>query len=239
MPHSRVHAPRRLLVVATSNPGKLREFRALLTGLPFDLLGLAELGVTAPEETGASFVENALLKARHAAAAAAAGMNVAGTAAAGVAAGAIADDSGLEVDALGGAPGIFSARYAGAGADDSANNAKLLAALEGTSREQRRARYRCALVFVSSAEDPAPLVAEGVWEGYILDAPRGSGGFGYDPYFWLPERGMTAAQLGLAEKNRISHRGVAMRALREQLESHRQSGLPPQPGSRAERQGRQ
>jgi len=148
------------------------------------------------------------LKARHAAATAAA---IHGTSALNVAA--IADDSGLEVDALGGAPGIYSARYAGEGADDAANNAKLLSALAGMSRERRRARYRCALVLLSGAQDPAPLIAEGVWEGFILEAPRGSGGFGYDPYFWLPDLGKTAAQLDPTDKNRLSHRGTAMRAL--------------------------
>jgi XTP/dITP diphosphohydrolase len=212
MPRSSALVVRKPLIVATGNPGKLREFRALLSDLPFELHGLGELGIAPPEETGASFLENALLKARHAAAAAA---PLRGSPAAGVAA--IADDSGLEVDALGGAPGIFSARYAGAGADDAANNAKLLSALAGTPPTLRRARYRCALVFVCGAEDSAPLVAEGVWEGIILESPRGSGGFGYDPYFWLPELGMTAAQLEPSDKNRLSHRGIAMRALRAQL----------------------
>jgi XTP/dITP diphosphohydrolase len=213
MPPSSAHVPRKPLIVATSNPGKLREFRALLADLPFDLHSLGELGIAAPEETGASFLENALLKARYAAAAAAAGIR--GAAAVNVAA--IADDSGLEVDGLGGAPGIFSARYAGVDADDAANNAKLLDALAGMCIEQRRARYRCALVFVSAPSDAAPLIAEGVWQGAIIDIPRGSGGFGYDPYFWLPELGVTAAQLSPADKNRLSHRGLAMRALRDQL----------------------
>jgi XTP/dITP diphosphohydrolase len=212
MPPSSAHVPRKPLIVATTNPGKLREFRALLADLSFDLHSLGELGIAAPEETGASFLENALLKARYAAAAAPAGIR--GAAAMNVAA--IADDSGLEVDGLGGAPGIFSARYAGVGADDAANNAKLLDALAGMCSEQRRARYRCALVFVSPS-DAAPLIAEGVWEGTIIDIPRGSGGFGYDPYFWLPELGVTAAQLSPADKNRLSHRGVAMRTLRDQL----------------------
>src|ERR1700680_3644582 len=154
MPLKPAPVARRPLVIATGNPGKLREFRALLKDLPFDLYGLGELGVAPPEESGASFLENALLKARHAAAAAqAAGFR--GAPAAGVAA--IADDSGLEVDALGGAPGIFSARYAGVGADDAANNAKLLSALAGTPRALRRARYRCALVLVFAPSDAAPL----------------------------------------------------------------------------------
>jgi XTP/dITP diphosphohydrolase len=202
MPRSSAHVPRRPLIVATSNPGKLREFRALLADLPFDLRSLGELGIASPEESGSSFLENALLKARHAAAA----QNAA----------AIADDSGLEVEGLGGAPGIHSARYAGVGADDAANNDKLLNALAGMCAEQRRARYRCALVMVSGPADAAPLIAEGIWEGTIIDTPRGSGGFGYDPYFWLPELGVTAAQLDPADKNRRSHRGIALRALRAQ-----------------------
>jgi XTP/dITP diphosphohydrolase len=191
------------LIVATSNPGKLREFRSLLADLPepgFELTSLGELNLPSPEETGATFLENALLKARHAASLAARA--------------AIADDSGLEVDALGGAPGVWSARFAGPQADDAANNAKLLAALRGVAPGRRRARYRCALVFVTGAQDPAPLIAEAAWEGLILEAPRGSGGFGYDPYFWLPEFGATAAELDPEVKNRRSHRGQAFQALR-------------------------
>jgi XTP/dITP diphosphohydrolase len=204
----------RPLVIATANPGKLREFQALLGDLPFDLHSLGELGAAPPIESGASFIENAMLKARHAAAAAAA-VGLGGAAAHEVAA--IADDSGLEVDALGGDPGIFSARYAGPHADDAANNAKLQDALAGMCIEQRRARYRCALVFVIGADDAAPLIAEGVWEGAIVDTPRGSAGFGYDPFFWLPQLGLTAAQLDPKHKNRVSHRALAMRALRAQL----------------------
>jgi XTP/dITP diphosphohydrolase len=196
-----IQAPKRL-IVATANVGKLREFRSLLAGLPYELSSLAELGLPSPAETGSSFLENAALKARHAAASS------------GFAA--VADDSGIEVDALGGAPGIHSARYAGAGADDGANNAKLMTELRGVPGEQRRARYRCALVLVETL-DAAPLTAEAAWEGLILDAPRGSGGFGYDPYFWLPELDKTAAELTPEEKNRLSHRGKAMRALREAL----------------------
>jgi len=203
--------PRRL-IVATRNPGKLREFQELLVGLPFDVHSLAELGVPSPAETGTSFLENALLKARHAAA-------VGGCAA-------LADDSGLEVDALGGAPGIHSARYAGdaaktpdtANTSDIANNLKLIAALAKIPADQRSARYRCVLVFLDHAEDPEPVIAEGRWEGRILDMPRGHGGFGYDPYFWIPEREMTAAELTLEQKNRLSHRGAAMHTLRQCLE---------------------
>jgi len=208
MKHNRAPAPLKDLVIATANPGKLREFQALLAGLAVAPVAQAALGVTAAEETGTTFAENALLKARHAAAA--------------TGAAAIADDSGLEVDALGGAPGIFSARYAGAAVDtgaavDAANNAKLVAALQGVPYEARRARYRCALVYLDGPEDPAPLHAQGVWEGYILEAPRGSGGFGYDPYFWLPELGLTAAELEPERKNRLSHRGMALQALRRAL----------------------
>jgi len=205
MPPSSVHARRERLVIASGNPGKLREFRELLGGLPFDVIPQGDLGIDAPEETGTSFLENALLKARHAARTAQAA--------------AIADDSGLEVDALGGAPGIYSARYAGAGADDAANNAKLLGALKAVPRQTRSARYRCVLVFVAGAADPAPLDVEGVWEGFIVDSPRGSAGFGYDPHFWLPELKMTAAELEPVEKNRRSHRGTALRLLRERLEA--------------------
>jgi XTP/dITP diphosphohydrolase len=199
MPHSSTRATRKPLVVATGNPGKLREFRALLEPLRFDVVAQSDLGVIGPAETGASFLDNALLKARHAA-------RVTGQAA-------LADDSGLEVDALAGAPGIYSARFAGPDADDAANNARLLSALAGVPAAARRARYRCVLVFVAGPGDPAPVTAEGSWEGVILEVPRGSGGFGYDPYFWLPERNLTAAQLEPAEKNRLSHRGAALRAL--------------------------
>lgn len=189
--------------MASGNPGKLREFRDLLAGLPFEVVAQGDLGVPAAEETGASFRENALLKARHAAA-------VTGAAA-------LADDSGLEVDALGGAPGVYSARYAGDGADDAANNAKLLTALERVPSEARTARYRCCLVFLDGPADPEPLIAEGMWEGVIAAIPRGTGGFGYDPYFWLPGRNRSVAQLTAAEKNRLSHRGQALAALRARL----------------------
>jgi XTP/dITP diphosphohydrolase len=224
--------PREPLIVATSNPGKLREFRALLAGFAFDVQSLGELGVTPPEETGSSFLENAMLKARHAAAAAA---EIRGASMQNIAA--LADDSGLEVDALGGAPGILSARYAGAGADDAANNAKLMTALTDVHAGRRRARYRCALVLVFGAQDKSPLIAEGVWEGYILGWPRGTGGFGYDPYFFLPDLRRTAAQLDPDEKNRLSHRGIAMRALREQLLARERSAVgQPAAGQSAARQ---
>ena len=192
------------VVVATGNAGKLRELTALLAGLDYQLLAQSDLGVASIEETGHTFTDNALLKARHAA-------RCTGLAA-------IADDSGLEVDALGGAPGLYSARYASLTADDAANNAKLIGALTGVPEHARTARYRCVLAFVREAEDAAPLLAEATWEGRIVDAPRGVGGFGYDPHFWLPELNRTAAELDVAVKNRISHRGQALRALRAALE---------------------
>jgi XTP/dITP diphosphohydrolase len=209
MKHSRAPAPLKDLVIATANPGKLREFQALLSGLPFAPVAQGALGIAAPEEIGATFAENALIKARHAAVASGAA--------------AIGDDSGLEVDALGGAPGIYSARYAGEGAGDAAavdaaNNAKLIAALAGVPFEARRARYRCALIYLDGPEDPVPLLTQGVWEGYLLESPRGAGGFGYDPYFWLPELAATAAELEPERKNHLSHRGTALQALRTALD---------------------
>jgi XTP/dITP diphosphohydrolase len=203
MPHSLAPAPDKRLVVATGNPGKLREFRRLLAPLSLRVIGQAELAITPPAETGSSFLENALIKARHAALQSGAA--------------ALADDSGLEVDALQGAPGIYSARYAGLDADDAANNRKLLAALAAVSGARRSARYRCALVFIAHPTDSAPLIAEGVWEGCILEAPRGAGGFGYDPLFWLPDRQMSAAEMDPAEKDRVSHRGMAAARLLAQV----------------------
>ncbi|MBS0395773.1 MAG: RdgB/HAM1 family non-canonical purine NTP pyrophosphatase [Proteobacteria bacterium] len=185
------------LVVATANAGKLAELRALARELAATIVPQVELGVVTAEETEDSFAGNALLKARHAARAT--GLP------------ALADDSGLEVEALHGAPGVYSARYAGAGADDRANNDKLLAALAGVA-PPRRARYRAVLALVRAADDPRPLLAEGVWEGRIAAVPRGAGGFGYDPLFEL-EDGRTAAELPAAEKNRRSHRAQALAAL--------------------------
>jgi XTP/dITP diphosphohydrolase len=212
MPLSSVRAPPRRLVVATSNAGKMREFRSLLEGVhvdgaPYQLLSLADLGLASPEETGSTFLANARLKAEHAAYSSGAA--------------ALADDSGLEVDALGGAPGIYSARYAGgvqssATDADAANNAKLLRELAGIPFAQRSARYRCALVLID-ARLAAPVLAEEAWDGFILEQPRGANGFGYDPYFWLPDQRLTAAQLAPEDKNRLSHRGRALRALRAAL----------------------
>jgi len=187
------------LVLATGSAGKLREMREILAPWHVDVRSLAEFTTPAAEETGSSFVENALLKARFAAAAARLP--------------AIADDSGLEVDALQGAPGAHSARYAGPGADDAANNRKLLEALAAVPQERRTARYRCAMVFVRSASDPAPLITQAAWEGRIARVARGKGGFGYDPLFLVGATAATAAELEPAVKNRLSHRGQALRAL--------------------------
>lgn len=187
------------LVLATGNAGKLRELRAILAPWRVEVLPLSEITDSAAEETGLSFVENALLKARFAAKAA--GLP------------AIADDSGLEVDALGGAPGIHSARYAGEGAGDAANNARLLRDMAGVPDADRGARYRCAMVFVSRPDDPSPVVCEASWEGWIATAGRGGGGFGYDPLFVVGGTERAAAEYEAGEKNRVSHRGKALRAL--------------------------
>jgi XTP/dITP diphosphohydrolase len=191
------------VVLATSNTGKLREFRELLAPLGFETLPLAEFTRINAEETGLSFIENAILKARHAARAASLP--------------AIADDSGIELDALQGAPGIYSARYAGANASDQANLDKLLDAVRLLPEEQRTARYQCALAYMRWPTDPSPLIVQASWEGRIVLTPRGHGGFGYDPIFELIGLGKTAAELSSEEKNTISHRGKAMRELVTQL----------------------
>ena len=194
--------PRVRVVLATANEGKRRELEALL-GDAWELVSQAELGVESVEETGVTFLENALLKARHASAAT--GLP------------AIADDSGLEVDALDGAPGVWSARYAGTDGNDAANNAKLLQALEGVPADQRGARFRCVMVFVQGPDDPAPVVADCSWEGRIAATCRGDGGFGYDPLFIDDISGRHSAELDPAEKNARSHRGQAAMALRSAL----------------------
>jgi XTP/dITP diphosphohydrolase len=193
----------RRVVLATGNPGKLREMRHILAGHGLEVVAQSELGVLPPAEDGESFVANALLKARHAAA-------LAGLPA-------IADDSGIEVDALGGRPGIHSARFAGPRADEEQNNDRLLAELSGLPEERRGARYRCAMVFVRGAADTAPIVAEASWEGRIGFERRGRGGFGYDPLFVVAGMTLTAAELDPVEKNRVSHRGQALAALAEKM----------------------
>ncbi len=189
------------LVLASNNPGKLREFAALLASLEFEVLPQSALGITEAEEPHFTFVENALAKARHAA-------RLTGLPA-------MADDSGICVEALGGAPGVYSARYAGEPKSDQRNNDKLIADLQG--KADRRAHYYCVLVFVRHADDPQPVIAEGEWHGEIVDTPKGGGGFGYDPYFWLPEFACTAAELPAEKKNAISHRGKALARLIELL----------------------
>lgn len=192
------------LVLASGNRGKLAEMRQLLAGLDVELVAQSELGVAEPEETAATFVENALLKARHA------------TRATGLPA--LGDDSGLCVDALGGAPGLYSARYAGAHGDSAANIAKLLDALREVDEARRTAHFHCTIALLRHADDPAPLLAQGRWDGRILTAPRGTGGFGYDPVFFDPALGRGAAELDPATKNRVSHRGQALARLRAMLE---------------------
>jgi XTP/dITP diphosphohydrolase len=189
-------SPRRV-VIASGNAGKLREFAQLLAGTGFEPVRQSDLGVEPPPETGTTFLENALIKARNAA-------RITGLPA-------IADDSGIEVDALHGAPGVYSARYAGEGASDADNLARLLAALRELPGAARTARYRCVVVFVERFDDPQPLVGEGTWEGRIIDERRGDGGFGYDPSFVPRGDSRTVAEMPTDEKHRHSHRGQALR----------------------------
>ena len=191
------------LVLASNNAGKVREFQELLAPFHFQVIPQGELGIPAAEEPHHTFVENALAKARHASAQS--GLP------------ALADDSGICAHALDGAPGVYSARYAGIDTDDRANNQKLLLALQ--DQADRRAHYVCALVMVSSANDPEPLIVQTRWYGQVIDDAKGGNGFGYDPHFFLPELGQTAAQLEPSEKNRISHRAQALRELIIQLQS--------------------
>jgi XTP/dITP diphosphohydrolase len=193
------------VVLASSNPGKLREFADLLEGSGWTLARQSEFGIEPPPETGTTFQENALIKARNAA-------RLSGLPA-------IADDSGIEVDALGGAPGVYSARFAGEGAGDQANLDKLLASLAGLPDSKRGARYRCVIVFVRDADDTQPLVGEGTWEGRIIAERRGRGGFGYDPSFVPRGETSTVAEMPAATKHAASHRGQALRAFLAQLRS--------------------
>jgi len=185
------------IVLASGNAGKIREIQALLPNYP--IVAQSAFDITEAEETGLSFVENAIIKARNAALHS--GLP------------AIADDSGLVVDALHGAPGVLSARYAGAAANDRDNLQKVLQALEGVPDEQRTARFVCVMVFMQHAEDPLPVIAQGVWEGRILHQPKGENGFGYDPIFWVPELDCAAAELSAEAKNALSHRGKALKTL--------------------------
>ncbi|HEX6833297.1 MAG TPA: RdgB/HAM1 family non-canonical purine NTP pyrophosphatase [Rudaea sp.] len=195
----------RRIVLASSNPGKLAELRELLDGLDCELVAQTELGIGDADETATTFIENALLKARHA------------TSRSGLPA--IADDSGLCVDALGGAPGLYSARYSGVHGDNAANNAKLLAELREVPDERRGAYFHSTVVLLRRADDPAPLIAQGTWHGRILHAPRGTHGFGYDPVFFDPVLNQGAGELEAPVKNRVSHRAQALRVLRERLQN--------------------
>ncbi|QSP95911.1 RdgB/HAM1 family non-canonical purine NTP pyrophosphatase [Marinobacter salinisoli] len=191
------------LVIASNNKGKIAELTDLLGPVGFEPVAQGELGISEAEEPAVTFVENAILKARHAARAS--GLP------------ALADDSGLAVDALDGAPGVRSARYAGSQASDSDNIAALLAALGDLPDTERSAQFHCVLVYLKHADDPTPLICHGRWPGAILSAPRGDGGFGYDPLFWVPEQACSAAELTREQKGKISHRGRALTQLIQQL----------------------
>ncbi len=195
------------IVLATGNAGKVAELREMLAPLTVEVIAQSALGVPPVEETGLTFVENALYKARHACLHT--GLP------------AIGDDSGIAVDALKGAPGIYSSRYAGPDAVAEDNNRLLLEQLEGKSAGERLARFQCVLVYLRHPEDPTPLICQGTWEGRILESPRGDGGFGYDPLFLVPERNQTAAELPPEIKNHLSHRGQALRLLVEKLNAAR------------------
>ncbi len=194
------------IVLASGNPGKVREINQLLAKLDLHVAPQSDYGVAEAEETGLTFIENAILKARNAAAHT--GLP------------ALADDSGLEVDALNGAPGIYSARYAGAGAGDRANLEKLLEALLEVPEAERTARFQCLMVYMRHSEDPVPLICQGTWEGRILFEPRGEGGFGYDPVFFVPTHNCSSAELEPQVKNALSHRGQALRQLLAALKQH-------------------
>lgn len=191
------------IVLASGNAGKLREFQQLLSGCGFEVVPQSDFNVSNVAETGTTFVENAIIKARHA-------CKETGLPA-------IADDSGIEVDVLNGRPGVYSARYSGDGATDESNNQKLLQELAGVPTEQRTARYHAVLAYMRHADDPTPILCHGTWEGIILTEPRGEGGFGYDPLFFVPTHNCASAELDKAEKNRISHRGKAMQELLQKI----------------------
>ncbi|GAA0856714.1 XTP/dITP diphosphatase [Aliiglaciecola litoralis] len=191
------------IVLATGNKGKVKEFARLFQDFPFEVVPQSEFNVDDADETGTTFVENAIIKARHAA-------KVTGLPA-------IADDSGLAVDALNGAPGVYSSRYAGPDATDEQNVDKLLAALADTPDEKLQARFLCVIVYMQSAEDPTPIICQGEWHGHISRIRRGEGGFGYDPVFWVSSQHLTSAQLMPEVKNRLSHRGKALKILFEKL----------------------
>lgn len=191
------------VLVASNNLGKIREIGGILAELDIVVVGQKALAIDEVQETGMTFIENALIKARHAA-------QQSGLPA-------LADDSGLEVDALGGKPGVYSARFAGEHATDADNNRHLMESLKDHESSALTARFRCVMVYLRHPEDPSPVIGQGTWEGEIVREPRGHGGFGYDPYFWVPESGCTVAEMDEALKNRMSHRGAALRALLNSL----------------------
>jgi XTP/dITP diphosphohydrolase len=194
------------IVLASGNPGKLREFAEILADFHLEVVPQNQFKVPEAEETGLTFVENALIKARNA-------VQTTGFPA-------ISDDSGIEIDALNGAPGIYSARFAGVGASDEDNNRLMLEKLTGVPDEQRTARYHCVIVYMQSVNDPIPLICQGTWEGRILHEGRGKHGFGYDPFFYVPTHDCSSAELPPDIKNQLSHRGQALRALRTALSGH-------------------
>lgn len=191
------------MVLASNNTGKVREFNEMLADVDIEVVAQKAFNVESVPETGLTFVENAIIKARHAA-------DITGLPA-------FSDDSGIEVDALNRAPGIYSARFAGENATDEANNQLLREKLAHVPEAQRTARYQCVLVFMEHAADPTPIICQGSWEGVIQLEARGDNGFGYDPYFYLPDFGCTAAELSREQKNQVSHRGIALRALHDAL----------------------
>lgn len=193
------------IVLASNNPGKLREIQAVLDSQCFQLIQQSEFNISDVAETGTTFVENAIIKAKHAA-------QVTGLPA-------LADDSGIEVDALHGAPGVYSARYAGQHANDVENNNKLLRELSDVPDSERSARFQCVIVYMRHAEDPMPIICQGTWEGSILKKSTGENGFGYDPLFYVPTHDCASAELDPAEKNRISHRAQALQQLQQRLEN--------------------
>ena len=194
------------MVLASGNAGKVREINHLFSGCGIEVVPQSDFKVPEVAETGTTFVENAIIKARHAA-------EHSGLPA-------IADDSGIEVDALDAQPGVYSARYSGPNASDNDNNNKMLAELKGVAKNERTARYQCLLVFMRSHIDPVPIITQGSWEGRILEAPRGEGGFGYDPIFYVPTHQCSGGELALEVKNTISHRAIALKAMLEEFRRH-------------------
>lgn len=194
------------MVLASGNAGKVREINHLFSGCGIEVVPQSDFKVPEVAETGTTFVENAIIKARHAA-------EHSGLPA-------IADDSGIEVDALDAQPGVYSARYSGPNASDNDNNNKMLAELKGVAKNERTARYQCLLVFMRSHIDPVPIITQGSWEGRILEAPRGEGGFGYDPIFYVPTHQCSGGELALEVKNTISHRAIALQAMLEEFRRH-------------------